>query len=389
MGAPLNGLAAQDLMEVLKVGRTALECNTVDEMIPEMLRQLEAVFEAGNSTFFFARHPAKGIDLDRVITMGIEDNFLIQFRDYYHRLDPFLKVFQTTSPPVLTTEQIIPFRDLIRREYYNDFLRLQSIHYQMSIYLKSEGTLLGVLSLFRPKKGKHFSSQEKAKAALMVPYLAGALKKNLMSHKMIERKPSVDSIITALPHLGVMVMDASADPIYQDENAVRIISDLNMDKRQFLGASFKPLPEEIHMRCKKLLRVAQQANTFESCQDQFYLVPPGGEQKVSVHLRLITWRRKKPLLLLYLDPQESLLCFLKRTRKHDLTGREIEVISLLSEGLTNKEIAENLFISENTVENHLKSIYRKMDVTNRTSVVRRLLQMNSITTQVSDSKKKS
>ena len=91
MGVPLNGMATQDLMEVLLVSRTALECNTVDELIPELLRHLEGIFKTGNSTFFFARHFAQALNLDRVITRGIEDKFLTQIRDYYHRQDPFLK----------------------------------------------------------------------------------------------------------------------------------------------------------------------------------------------------------------------------------------------------------------------------------------------------------
>ena len=70
-------------------------------------------------------------------------------------------------------------------------------------------------------------------------------------------------------------------------------------------------------------------------------------------------------------------CLLERSKKYGLTGREIEVVSLLSEGITNKEIGNKLFISEYTVENHLRSIYRKMGVTNRTAVVHRLMQMTS------------
>ena len=49
-----------------------------------------------------------------------------------------------------------------------------------------------------------------------------------------------------------------------------------------------------------------------------------------------------------------------------LTLRETDVLKLLTEGLYNKEIANRLTISEKTVKNHVSSIFRKIDVQDRT-----------------------
>lgn len=49
-----------------------------------------------------------------------------------------------------------------------------------------------------------------------------------------------------------------------------------------------------------------------------------------------------------------------------LTKRELEVLILVSEGMFNKEIADRLDISERTVKNHISSIFRKIDVADRT-----------------------
>ncbi|MBR0873306.1 response regulator transcription factor [Bradyrhizobium tropiciagri] len=51
--------------------------------------------------------------------------------------------------------------------------------------------------------------------------------------------------------------------------------------------------------------------------------------------------------------------------------RENEIICLVKQGLRNKEIAFKLQISENTVETHLRRIYHKMGVNNRTSLINR------------------
>lgn len=50
----------------------------------------------------------------------------------------------------------------------------------------------------------------------------------------------------------------------------------------------------------------------------------------------------------------------------NLTKREIEILKLVAAGMLNKEIASTLNISERTVKNHIYSIFKKIDVTDRT-----------------------
>lgn len=57
-----------------------------------------------------------------------------------------------------------------------------------------------------------------------------------------------------------------------------------------------------------------------------------------------------------------------------LTDRELEVLSHASQGKTNKEIGQLLFISDRTVQGHLKNIYQKFGVTSRTEAVAIALQ---------------
>jgi two-component system response regulator DegU len=52
-----------------------------------------------------------------------------------------------------------------------------------------------------------------------------------------------------------------------------------------------------------------------------------------------------------------------------LTLREQEVLRHLADGLSNKEIAEDLFISEKTVKSHLNSIFKKLNVTRRLQAI--------------------
>jgi len=55
-----------------------------------------------------------------------------------------------------------------------------------------------------------------------------------------------------------------------------------------------------------------------------------------------------------------------------LSERELDVLRLAAEGLDQRQIGEQLFISYNTVKSHLKTAYRKLGVSSRAAAVRRL-----------------
>jgi DNA-binding CsgD family transcriptional regulator len=53
-----------------------------------------------------------------------------------------------------------------------------------------------------------------------------------------------------------------------------------------------------------------------------------------------------------------------------LTRRELEILTLVAEGRSNSQVAQVLWVTEQTVKFHLSNIYRKLDVSNRTEASR-------------------
>jgi DNA-binding NarL/FixJ family response regulator len=69
--------------------------------------------------------------------------------------------------------------------------------------------------------------------------------------------------------------------------------------------------------------------------------------------------------------------------KWSLTARESETLALVATGMPNRAIAEALFVSENTVRTHLKAVFRKLGVTNRSQAVARAVADESFVTRPS------
>jgi DNA-binding NarL/FixJ family response regulator len=59
-------------------------------------------------------------------------------------------------------------------------------------------------------------------------------------------------------------------------------------------------------------------------------------------------------------------------RRDELTAAELRVARMAAEGMTNREIAQALFLTEKTIEHHLSSVYRKLGIRSRVHLVRAL-----------------
>lgn len=102
--------------------------------------------------------------------------------------------------------------------------------------------------------------------------------------------------------------------------------------------------------------------------------------KESEPINLIKAIKEVSLGRSFLDPEVAMLLPLNKETNEDFTEenmnkisllstREYEVLGLLSKGLSNKNIGEELFISEKTVKNHVTQIYRKLEVKDRLQAV--------------------
>ena len=87
-----------------------------------------------------------------------------------------------------------------------------------------------------------------------------------------------------------------------------------------------------------------------------YIIKPLQEDILGAKIQAITRRSN------YVIKKDN---YNKQIAKN-LTNREVEILLLIAKGYRNKLIAEDLFLSELTVKTHLKNIFKKLNIQNRT-----------------------
>jgi len=64
--------------------------------------------------------------------------------------------------------------------------------------------------------------------------------------------------------------------------------------------------------------------------------------------------------------------------KAGISKREAEILLLIHEGLSNQQIANKLFLSENTIKKHVSNIFKKLQADRRTEAIKRAIELSII-----------
>ena len=181
---------------------------------------------------------------------------------------------------------------------------------------------------------------------------------------------SLDEVIKKRKIPGVLIFDAEGNVVYLNDEALDIISDLKKTARS-VKTRAHDIPEEIYAFYKKV-RTKNKASrpvdpdygVLKSGSGRSYAVrafPIGGGKDANPPTHI--------LVLIEGVVEKHVIDVTTASKDFNLTRKEQEVLRLLCQGLSNKGISENLFISEYTVKGHVRNIMAKMTVSSRTELI--------------------
>jgi DNA-binding NarL/FixJ family response regulator len=157
--------------------------------------------------------------------------------------------------------------------------------------------------------------------------------------------------------IAIIVLDDQGRPAWQTRTAGELL-------KKFFGViEGDPLPEHLLTWAQARLTESGPAESGDAGENmaRFRTV---GEQRLSIH-SLGRGAGTEPVLLLRVEPAQAGEDKLRVN--FNLTAREVEVLSWIAKGKTNRDIAEILGMSHRTVNKHLEHIYTKLGVETRTA----------------------
>lgn len=178
----------------------------------------------------------------------------------------------------------------------------------------------------------------------------------------------------------IEVVGEASDGITATELAVRtapdvILLDVRMPRRTGVEAC-RGIKEAVPSAKIIMLTVSdEEADLYESVKNgaSGYLLKDSSIEEVAQAIRVVNEGQSliSPSMAVKLIDEFKQMS--KPEREQDpalkLTERELEVLRLVAKGLNNREVAKELFISENTVKNHVRNILEKLQLHSRMEAV--------------------
>lgn len=295
------------------------------------------------------------------ISYNLDRRVIKSYQDYYYRFDPFHPIYMTDSQlqskPVLTLEDIpltqYPQKDAAQNPYFSFLSDEFKISQDVILSFKVGAREYGSAALFT----KHSQSASKMMfincLEIITPFVAQMLSQNLQQFHLKYKTDMLEAALCSLDD-GLLMFDSCGSVLYYNPQAARFLQEIS-------GKPFTAdtLHEFVHSLLPQVYRAGERVELNELAPEYSAVVVHSQEQGRHIYTARITPRRMQ------LPLRESINSF-------DLSPREREIAVLISQGKTNREIAELLYISLPTVKTHISNIFQKANVNNRTSLINAL-----------------
>lgn len=333
--------------EIIQLCHSALDSQTLRV---ELLKYLRTIIPS-DYVFFSTTDPSTQLftssvlDDTRTEILGqfLENEFL---QDDFNKFRHLLKNHQPVGVLSEQTGQVLD-----RSQRYRDILTPMALGDEMRAIFVTNAVCWGTLCLHRERATSGYLPAEAAFLTRLTPHIAEGLRKALLLDKApLAKTPDGPGVLVLARDLSVVAMTGAAEywlmELAEAQSSDRhvlpqavcsVVAGLKAIERGTVAEDFTP---KVRLRTRSGHWLRLYASWLRRTE---------GQQQITVIFELARPTEIAPVII----------------QAYDLTKREGEVTQCVLRGLSTAEIATTLYISANTVQDHLKAIFEKVDVSSR------------------------
>ncbi|MCB2226112.1 MAG: LuxR C-terminal-related transcriptional regulator [Desulfarculaceae bacterium] len=328
----------------------------ISEKLSGSLSQIEVRLSAGEELLRLLRadylasyvwEPAKKV-FEQGVSINMDPKNLARYDEYFQFRDPITPALQKqrSATPV---HRVMPQGDLERTEFFNDFLARDGLHHGINLYAYDGNLNIGDLRIWRNKRQPEFDGRDVQLLNLVKPHFKNALRNARVRLALQKGAESTTRHYWENSPIPCFVFDRELSLFFRNQASMRL--EKQMPERQF---------SQLMSQVSRAAGGKLPEDGWGPFQISVFRPEPSGDEKR--HLVVHVQRAAQPRLH---------AAWLRS--RFGLSQRESQIAMLLVKGLADKEVAGILSITFNTVRAHIKSIFHKLEVTNRTELLHTMM----------------
>jgi DNA-binding CsgD family transcriptional regulator len=347
---------AKDL-EIIRLCHSALDSRSLRS---ELLQSLRKVIPF-DYAYFTTTDPATRLGTSSVLieevpswcmSVFLENEFL---QDDFNKFSDLIKNHQAVG---ILSE--LTGYELHRSQRYHEMLIPMGMEDELRAVFVTDEACWGTLCLHREKSKSKFSSSEAAFLVQLSPHIADALRKALLLNDTVSAKaPDGPGVLILSEDLSIVAMTNPA------EYWMLELTEMEGVTRDTLPVTVRSVVARLKAIESGLVPTESTPKVRLRLRSGHWLVLYASRLKSSENQRLIT------VIFELAQPAEIAPLIMQA---YSLTKREAEISQCVLRGWSTNEIAMQLFISQNTVQDHLKAIFEKVSVSSRGELAARIFR---------------
>lgn len=296
-------------------------------------------------------------NIDNPVLFGVSNEVIKDYMDNYESYDflhPRLHIDRLHEQSIFNVENTISHENLHNKTYFTEFMQKYHFVDEMVVNFKFQNELIGTLGFLSKIENGYYDKVDIARFKT----IANIISSRLIQEEKIEQLQNELSIFRRKmdkSSTGYIIMNENNNVLYCNESAIRV-SDL------IIGGS----------KLFKLDQLIEKIIRKYHLHGSSFSIHKNGRSYKCVCNYDISWTnsiKNNYCLFIQIDQVEE-----KNSKQfkeiYQLTERETQVLQAIAKGMKNKQIADHLYISINTVKKHAQNIFEKLKVNSRAEIIR-------------------